>query len=118
MPYISVNLGQKLEAAQKEKLKAELGRLITIIPGKTEPDLIVHIQDGGAMYTGGKEIPCAYIDLRVYTKTTGEAKKRFTRETCAYISREFAIPPERQYLTISEYEQWGYDGEWHGEGTV
>ncbi|MDR2477603.1 MAG: hypothetical protein LBD18_07455 [Treponema sp.] len=113
MPYISVNIGQKLEAAQKANLKTELGRLITIIPGKTEPDLIVRIEDSGAMYIGGKEIPCVYIDLRVYTKTSDEAKKRFTHEICAYIAHEFNIPVERQYLTIREFENWGYDGEWH-----
>lgn len=113
MPYISVTIGRKLEAPQREKLKSELGRLITIIPGKTEPDLIVHIQDLGAVYMGGAEVPSVYIDLRVYTKTTGEAKKRFTQETCAFIAKEFGIPVERQYLTISEFENWGYDGEWH-----
>jgi hypothetical protein len=113
MPYISVTIGQKLATAQKEKLKTELGRLITIIPGKTEPDLIVNIQDSGTVYMGGAEVPCAYIDLRVYTKTHDEAKKRFARELFAFIAREFAIPAERQYLTISEYENWGYDGEWH-----
>jgi phenylpyruvate tautomerase PptA (4-oxalocrotonate tautomerase family) len=113
MPYLAISIGQKLEAAQKDKLKTEMGRLITIIPGKTEPDLIVRIEDGAAMYMGGEEIPCAYIDLRVYTKTTEEAKKRFTHETCACIAREFGIPAERQYLTIREFENWGYDGEWH-----
>jgi hypothetical protein len=113
MPYLSVSIGQKLDAAQKEKLKTEFGRLITIIPGKTEPDLILNIQDTDAMYIGGQNIPCAYIDLRIYIKTTAEAKKRFTAETFALITREFGIPPERQYLTIGEYESWGYDGEWH-----
>jgi phenylpyruvate tautomerase PptA (4-oxalocrotonate tautomerase family) len=113
MPYISVVLNQKLSASQKETLKAELGRLITIIPGKTEPDLIVHIQDSASLYIGGKEIPCAYIDLRVYTKTLDEAKKRFTHETCAFIAREFNIPVNCQYLTISEHEAWGYGGAWH-----
>jgi hypothetical protein len=113
MPYISVTIGQKLDAVQKEKLKTALGCLITIIPGKTEPDLIVNIQDSGAVYMGGAEIPCAYIDLRVYTKTTDEAKKRFAGELFAFITREFAIPAERQYLTIGEYDNWGYDGEWH-----
>jgi hypothetical protein len=113
MPYLSVNIGKKLEAAQKEKLKTEFGRLITIIPGKTEPDLMLNIQDTDAMYIAGAQTPCAYIDLRVYTKTTEEAKKRFTGETFALLTREFGIPPERQYMTIAEYENWGYDGEWH-----
>jgi phenylpyruvate tautomerase PptA (4-oxalocrotonate tautomerase family) len=112
MPYLSVTIGQKLEAAQREKLKTELGRLITIIPGKSESDLIVNIQDT-PLYMGGAEVPCVYIDLRVYTKTTEEAKKRFTRETFALITRDLGIPPERQYLTIGEYENWGYAGEWH-----
>jgi phenylpyruvate tautomerase PptA (4-oxalocrotonate tautomerase family) len=113
MPYLSVNIGKKLEAAQKEKLKTEFGRLITIIPGKTEPDLMMNIRDTDAMYIGCAQTPCAYIDLRMYTKTTAEAKKRFTSETSSLITRELGIPPERQYLTIAEYESWGYDGEWH-----
>jgi hypothetical protein len=113
MPYISVAIGQKLSALQKEKLKTELGRLITIIPGKTEPDLIVDIQDGGSLYMGGTEAPSVYIDLRVYTKTALEAKKRFTRELFAFITSEFGIEAARQYLTISEYEHWGYGGEFH-----
>ncbi|AEF82933.1 phenylpyruvate tautomerase MIF-related protein [Leadbettera azotonutricia] len=113
MPFISVTIGQKLNSAEKEKLKAELGRLITIIPGKTEPDLIVHIQDSGAVYMGGTETPSVYIDLRVYTKTKEDAKKTFTKKLFDFITAEYGIKPDRQYLTISEYENWGYDGEFH-----
>ncbi|GMO30052.1 MAG: hypothetical protein LBG79_02260 [Spirochaetaceae bacterium] len=113
MPYLSISVGEKLNAVQREKLKTEMGRLITIIPGKSEADLILHINDSGVMYSGGAELSCAYIDLRVYTKTTEEAKKRFTREACVFMSKEFGIPVERQYLTIREFENWGYDGEWH-----
>jgi hypothetical protein len=113
MPYISVIIGQRLDASQKETLKRELGRLITIIPGKTESGLIVHIQDSDFLAMAGTEAPSAYIDLRVYTKADPEAKKRFTRELCVFIHREFGIPVERQYLTIGEYDNWGYDGEFH-----
>jgi hypothetical protein len=113
MPYISVQISPRLAGAQKEKLAAELGRLITIIPGKTGADLITRIADGDALYMDGREVSCAYIDLRVYTQTTDEAKRRFTRETCSFLAREFGIPVERQYLTIYEAEEWGYDGEWH-----
>jgi hypothetical protein len=113
MPYISVTIGQKLSGPQKEKIKDELGRLIPIIPGKSEPDLIVYIQDGGSLYMGGTEEPSVYIDLRLYLKTDPEAKKRFTREVFAFITREFGIEAGRQYLTIGEYDHWGYDGEFH-----
>jgi hypothetical protein len=112
VPYISVDIGQKLSGSQKESLKAELGRLISLIPGKTEEELIVKIQDS-ALYMGGAEVPCVYIDLRIYGKTSHEAKTRFTREIFAFIAREFGVPPDRQYLTIGEYDNWGYDGDWH-----
>jgi hypothetical protein len=113
MPYIQVSIGQKLSVPQREMLKSELGRLISIIPGKTEQGLIVNIQDGFSLYMGGTEEPAAYIDLRVYTKTDPEAKKRITGEIFDLIAREFAIPKARQYLTIGEYENWGYGGEFH-----
>ncbi|MDR2258906.1 MAG: hypothetical protein LBE14_07140 [Treponema sp.] len=113
MPYISVAIGQKLSAPRKDALKSELGRLITIIPGKTEPDLLVNIQDGGSLYMGGIEKPSVYIDLRMLGKADPEVKKQFTREVFACITRLFGIDAARQYLTISEYDHWGYDGEYH-----
>jgi hypothetical protein len=112
MPYISIATNKKLDEAQRLTIKAAMGKLITIIPGKTEPDLMVHIQSE-PMFMAGEEAPCAYIDLRVYTKTTEEAKKRFTKETCAWMEKELGIPIDNQYLTIAEYDNWGYGGEWH-----
>ncbi|MDR0731891.1 MAG: hypothetical protein LBF63_09495 [Treponema sp.] len=113
MPYIQVTIGQKLSVQEKETLKSELGRLIAIIPGKTESGLMVSIQDGASLYMGGTGEPAVYIDLRVYTRADPEAKKRFTRELFAVITRQFGIPAARQYLTIGEYDHWGYDGEFH-----
>ena len=113
MPYISVTIGQKLSAIQRQKLKTEFGRLITLIPKKTEPDLIVNIQDGGAVYMGGAEVPCAYIDVRLYGKAPIGAKRKFTKEIFTLLSKDLGIPIEHQYLTINECDHWGYDGKWH-----
>ncbi|GHT68665.1 hypothetical protein FACS1894110_16760 [Spirochaetia bacterium] len=38
MPYIAINTSVALSPAQREKVKAELGRLISIIPGKAEAE--------------------------------------------------------------------------------
>jgi hypothetical protein len=113
MPYIQVTIGQKLSPWQKERLKGELGRLITLVPGKSEEGLIVNIQDNASLYMGGTEAPAAYIDLRLYGNTDLEVKKRFAQEIFTLITREFAIPAPRQYLTIGEYDHWGYGGEFH-----
>lgn len=92
MPYISVTIGQKFEAAQKEKLKAELGRLITIIPGKTEPDLIVHTQDSASLNMGGEEGPSVYIDLRIYTKTEKKPRSALHMKSSPLLSASSAFP--------------------------
>jgi phenylpyruvate tautomerase PptA (4-oxalocrotonate tautomerase family) len=113
MPYLAINLAQKLSQAQKETVIAEFGRLITVIPGKTEDTLMVDLSDDRALYMGGQAGPCAYVDLRMYTKTTQEAKQRFTKDASAFLVRELGIREERVYLTIAEYDQWGYDGALH-----
>jgi phenylpyruvate tautomerase PptA (4-oxalocrotonate tautomerase family) len=113
MPYIAINTSAALSPVQREKVKAELGRLISIIPGKAEADLMVDIFDGRKMYMGGAAVPAAYIDLRVYTKADAEAKKRFTKETFALLIRELGVKQENLYMTITEFENWGYGGEFH-----
>jgi phenylpyruvate tautomerase PptA (4-oxalocrotonate tautomerase family) len=107
MPYIAINTVQKVSREQKEKIKAELGRLITVIPTKTEAGLLIDFSDKHTMYRGGQEVPGAFIDLRLFHQSTLESKKQFTQEACDLISRELGIKKEHLYLNIIELENWG-----------
>ena len=80
MPYVALNTSEKLSETRREKVKSEIGRLVTVIPGKTEEVTIVDISDGRSMYKGGKAVPCAYVDIRVYTKADPEGKKQFVND--------------------------------------
>ncbi|MDR2053644.1 MAG: hypothetical protein LBP80_09540 [Treponema sp.] len=113
MPYISLNTSEKLSENQKEKVKSEIGRLITVIPGKTGEVTIVDISDGRSMYKGGKTAPCAYVDIRVYTKADPEGKKRFVDELFGVLDRELGIPKDDVYMSVLEFEQWGDHGAYH-----
>jgi phenylpyruvate tautomerase PptA (4-oxalocrotonate tautomerase family) len=113
MPYIGLNISEKLSESQKEKLKSEIGRLITVIPGKTEEVTIVDISGGRSMYMGGKAIPCAYVDIRVYTKADPEGKKRFAEELFTVLEGELGIPKDNVYMSVLEFEQWGGHGTYH-----
>ena len=110
MPYIAINTAQKLSAAQKEKIKTELGRLITIIPAKTEAVTYVDFSDSRTAYYGGVEISGAFIDVRLFHKADFAPKKKFTEEALAMLSRELGITKENMYLTIMEFENWGFGG--------
>jgi len=110
MPYIGINTSQKLSDAQKDKIKAELGRLITIIPTKTEAGTLVDFSDSSTIYKGGEKVSGAFIDVRLFHKADYEPKKKFTEETFGLLSRELGLKNENMYLSITEYDNFGAGG--------
>ena len=110
MPYIAVNTAQKLSDAQKDKIKAELGRLITIIPTKTEAGLLVDFSGDRTMYKAGENVSGAFIEIRLFHKAEFEPKKKFAEETFEMFSRELGLKKENMYLNILEFDNWGSAG--------
>ena len=110
MPYIALNTTQKLTAQQKEKVKAELGRLITIIPTKTEAGLMVDFSESRTMYIGGKEITGAFVELRLFHQSEMEAKKKFVEEVFKMLSKELGISTDDIKLNVMELDTWGTGG--------
>jgi len=110
MPYIAINTSVKLSDKQKEKIKTELGRLITVIPTKTEAGTLVDFSDSRTSYKAGENVSGAFIDVRLFHKADFESKKKFTEETFKMLSRELGLKEENMYLSILEFENWGSGG--------
>ena len=107
MPYIAINTALELSAGQKEKIKTEFGRLIAIIPTKTEAGLMLDFSGPRTMYFAGKEVNAAFVELRLFKKSDFEAKKKFTEETFEMLSRELGISKDDIKLNIMELDSWG-----------
>ena len=110
MPYIAINTSLKLSEAQMEKIKTELGRLITIIPSKTEAVTMVDFSDGRTFYKAGEKIDGALIELRLWSKSEFEAKKKFIEETFQLLSRELGLKEINMSLNVFEFDDWGSGG--------
>ena len=110
MPYIAINTSMELSAGQKEKIKTELGRLITIIPTKTEAGLVIDFSGGRTIYKAGAEVSGVFIDLRLFRKSDFEPKKKFTEETFEMFARELGLDKNDMILNIIELENWGSTG--------
>ena len=110
MPYIAINTTMELSAAQKERIKAELGRLMPIIPTKTEAGLLIDFSGGRTMYKAGAEVSGAFIDLRLFRKSDFEPKKKYTEEVFQMLERELGLSKDNMYLNITEFENWGSAG--------
>ena len=110
MPYVAINTAQKISDSQKDKIKTEIGRLITIIPTKTEAGTLIDFSDSRTFYKGGEKVSGAFIDVRLFHKSDFEPKKKFTEETLELLSRELGIKKEHMYLSITEFDNWGIAG--------
>lgn len=112
MPYISIRTTKKLETTQKEVIKTTLGDLITIIPGKSENNLMVDFSTSEGLFFQGKELsPGAYVEIKLYGEAEFEAKEKFTKSVFNLLDQQLEIPVSSVYITIMEYNTWGISGE-------
>ena len=115
MPYMNITLSKKLTDQQKDLLKAKLGEYITIIPGKTEKVLMVHIQDDATLYfSGQKSDHIAFINVKLFKKANLDDKKAFTKKIFELFEQSFQIPPDHLFMNFDEYENWAFNGNLNG----
>jgi phenylpyruvate tautomerase PptA (4-oxalocrotonate tautomerase family) len=110
MPYIAINTSLEISETQKEIIKTELGRLITIIPTKTESGLMIDFSDKRTFYKAGKKVDGVFIDLRLLHQFDFDAKKKFTEEVIEMIHQKMNVSKENIYVTIMEFDNWGAIG--------
>lgn len=107
MPFIEVKTNQPVSS--KEDLKAELGKAITAIPGKSEGWLMVEIQDKLDMYFKGSDEPCAMFEVAIFGKASVDAFENLTRLLCSVSEKYLNVPSDRTYVKYSEVDKWGYN---------
>lgn len=110
MPFIQVNVSQTLKDTQKEQLKARLGEVITLIPGKTEAVTMIDIADSRAIYKDGKPIDGGFIEVRLYGAAQQSSKEAMTEAVFAAMEELLGIKPQNLYLNIFEMSSWGTGG--------
>lgn len=111
MPFIQVNTTLTLTQSEKDKIASRIGDVISIIPNKSEPLLMIDIRDGDTMYFGGihKE-KCAFVDVRCYKSAPFEANKEFTERIFELLQEETPLEQGDIYVSIAEYPIWGTKG--------
>lgn len=111
MPYIDMKITTALSTEQKEAAVSELGRLITLIPGKTEAVTMINISDSAHLALNGKTMaPGAWLEVKCYGKAEKEAKKAFTEAVFAWLGEAYGIAPNGAYLVFDEKAEWGAGG--------
>lgn len=109
MPQIEFSTGRKLSKEQKENIVKAFGKIITVLPGKTEPDLMLDIEDDKELYLGGKRTDGAYINMKMYLNTPMEDKKNFTEAVFVELEK-LGFSKDTIYMTITGMDHWCVGG--------
>ena len=111
MPHITLNTSLSLKPEQKDAIARDLGRIIPLIPGKTEAVLMVDVADNHTMYFNGKKMErCAFVDVRCYKSAPFEQNKAFTEAVYKLLEDAAGLEVGEVYVSISELPVWGTKG--------
>ena len=111
MPFIDSKITVPVTPAQKEEIKAELGKMITTL-NKTETYLMVGIEDSYDLWLGGRKLDRgAYVAVSLYGSAAHEAYDRLTGQICRLLSDKLGIPGDAVYVTYHPVSDWGWNGQ-------
>lgn len=109
MPFIDCKLNVDITKQQEIELKAEFGKAISLIPGKSENWLMVNIQPKCALYfRGSNEKPTAMVSVTVYGKPNPDAYDALTSRLNTILQSVANI--EEMYVSYLETTNFGYNG--------
>lgn len=110
MPFIDVKLSKKITDAEKEQLKSDLGKAVSVMH-KPESYLMVGICDGYDLYFAGNKLANgAFVSISVYGKANPADTRKMTEVVCDILNRRFSVAGNNVYVTYADVENWGWDG--------
>lgn len=111
MPFIDVKTSAQLNSDKIEQIKSELGRAISLIPGKSENWLMVNIADNCSLYFKGADSKnTAFVNVSVFGETSKANCENLTAEICKILENSADIPSDRVYVKFEFSDLWGYNG--------
>ena len=111
MPFIDVKLSKKITDEQKEQLKSDLGKSISIMH-KPESYLMVGICDGYDLYFAGNKLANgAFVSVSAFGRVNPADTRKMTESICAILSSRLSVKGSDIYVTYAGVENWGWNGD-------
>ncbi len=111
MPYINVKTTSSISDEKSETIKTELGKAISLIPGKSEEWLMVGIEpEKKIWFRGDDSADSAMVSVAVFGSVSDRDSSKVTERITDILSSELGISPDRVYVAYSEHDKWGWNG--------
>ena len=113
MPYINIRASKTFTDDQKKNIIAQTGKLVELLPGKSEPGLMMEVCGGRDLHFGGQPVENgAFIEVRLLGASTDEGKDKFNAAMCAMLREQAGLNTSEIYLNYLEFMCWGSKGEY------
>ena len=110
MPFIDVKLSKKISEEQKEQLKSDLGKSISVMH-KPESYLMIGICDGYDLYFAGNKLENgAYVSVSAFGSVNPSDTRRMTASICEILNKRLSVNGSHVYVTYEGVENWGWNG--------
>lgn len=106
MPYIDVNVNCEISEEKEVALKAALGEIIAVIPGKSEGSLMIQFKDNCRLWHSGENGPVAFINVMLLGSAPKDAYKGFADRVIALFHKELGIDGQHIYVKFEEVPNW------------
>ncbi|HBU12449.1 MAG TPA: hypothetical protein DEB31_06900 [Clostridiales bacterium] len=113
MPYVNISTTKKMNEDEKQTLLGQVGRAITLIPGKAAEGTLIKLDAGATLVKKGAEGDLCMTQAYLYGESPHEAKDSFVREMFRYYTEEMGIPQKNIYISVEGCRNWGFDGWFH-----
>ena len=112
MPFIDLRTTAKIDENKEAILRKEFGKIITLIPGKTEAWLMLEFSDECKMaFRGNTDGDTAMVSVELLGSAPKKSYDDMTRVICETVNTVLGVPMERIYVKYEEFSVWGFAGE-------
>ncbi len=110
MPYIDAKLTGTVSNTQRDTLKTELGKAISLM-NKPESFLMIGIQDNYDLYFGGNRLEKgAYISISMLGEPDRGKNEAMTAKVTEILQKQLDIPSKYVYVSYHGVRDWGWNG--------
>ncbi|SAV16659.1 hypothetical protein [Klebsiella pneumoniae] len=111
MPFVTFKTNLRLSAAQRNSLKAVMGKLTELIPGKNERSLLLEIQDNTLFfYQGDDSTPMAFISIAVFNNRYQKGYAELGSALSGTINNALHIAPEHIFIQYDNIDCFSVAG--------
>ena len=111
MPFIATKTNVKITPEVEKNIRAELGRAIELIRGKSEYWLMLSFEGEKMMAFRGTDAPCAMVEVEIFGSASDGEYSALTKKITEILTKNLPISADRIYVKYEEISVWGNGGE-------